>query len=140
LVYEKKLALNAGADYSGMYLDPFLFFLWGTPAPGKEVSELEKMLYAEVEAIKSSPPSEQEIQKAKNQIEASFVFGQDSLYMQAMKIGKFELLGGWKLKDTYLEGIRKVTPEEVRRVAKKYFFEENRTVGILFPQKARSEQ
>ena len=140
LVYEKKLALNAGADYSGMYMDPFLFFLWGTPAPGKDISELEKMLYAEIEAIKISPPSEQEVQKAKNQIEASFVFGQDSLYMQAMKIGKFELLGGWKLKDTYLDGIRKVVPEEVRRVAKKYFSEENRTVGILIPQRARSEQ
>ena len=138
LVYEKKLALNAGADYSGMYLDPFLFYLWGTPAPGKDVGELEKMLYAEIEAIKASPPSEQEVQKAKNQIEASFVFGQDSLYMQAMKIGKFELLGSWKLKDTYLDGIRKVTPEDVRRVAKKYFSEENRTVGILIPQKARS--
>jgi zinc protease len=140
LVYEKKLALNAGADYSGMYLDPFLFFLWGTPAPGKDVGELEKNLYAEIEAIKASPPSEQEVQKAKNQIEASFVFGQDSLYMQAMKIGKFELLGGWRLKDTYLDGIRKVTPEEVRRVAKKYLSEENRTVGILVPQKARNEQ
>ena len=140
LVYEKKLALNAGADYSGMYLDPFLFFLWGTPAPGKDVAELEKMLYAEIEAIKGSPPSEQEVQKAKNQIEASFVFGQDSLYMQAMEIGKFEILGGWKLKDTYLEQIRKVTPEDVRRVAQKYLSEENRTVGILVPQKVRSEQ
>jgi len=140
LVYEKKLALNAGADYSGMYLDPFLFFLWGTPAPGKDVAELEKMIYAEIEAIKSFPPSEQEVQKAKNQIEASFVFGQDSLYMQAMEIGRFELIGGWKLKDTYLDGIRKVTPEDVRRVAQKYFSEENRTVGILIPQKVRGEQ
>jgi zinc protease len=140
LVYEKKLALNVGADYSGMYLDPFLFFLWGTPSPGKDVTELEKSLYAEIEAIKTAPPSEQEVQKAKNQIEASFVFGQDSLYMQAMKIGKFELLGSWRVMDTYLDGIRKVTPEEVRRVAKKYFSEENRTVGILVPQKARSEQ
>ena len=140
LVYEKKLALNAGAEYNGMYLDPFLFYLWGTPAPGKEVGELEKMLYAEIEAIKDSSPSEQEVQKAKNQIEASFVFEQDSLYMQAMKIGKFELLGSWKLKDTYLDGIRKVTPEDVRRVAKRYLSEENRTVGILIPQKAGSGQ
>lgn len=135
LIYEKKIALNAGADYSGMYLDPFLFFLWGTPAPGNSIADLEKALFEEVEAVKNSPPSEREVQKAKNQIEASFVFGQDSLYMQAMKIGMFEVLGGWKLMDTYLNGIRKVSPEDVQRVAKKYLTEDNRTVGILIPTK-----
>ncbi len=136
LVYEKKVALNVGAEYSGMQMDPFLFLLSGTPAQGKEVSELEKGLYAEIEALKSALPSENEVQKAKNQIEASFIFGQDSLYMQAMKIGLFEVLGGWKLMDAYLEGIRKVTPEDVRRVARKYLVEDNRTVGILIPQKS----
>lgn len=140
LVYEKKIALNAGADYSGMYLDPFLFFLWGTPSQGKDIADLEKSLYAEVEAIKNSPPSEREVLKAKNQIEASFIFGQDSLYMQAMKTGIFEILGGWRLMDAYLEGIRKVTPKDVQRLAGKYLTEDNRTVGILIPQKVRSER
>lgn len=136
LVYEKKLALNAGADYSGMYLDPFLFSLWSTPVPGNGIAEVEKALFAEIEAIKSVPPTENEVQKAKNQIEASFIFGQDSLYMQAMKIGMFEVLGGWRLMDRYLERIRKVTPEEVQKVAKKYLTEDNRTVGILIPVKS----
>lgn len=135
LVYEKKIALNAGAEYDGMNQDPFLFFFWGTPAQGKDVAELEKALYAEIEAIKNAPPSEREVQKAKNQIEASFVFGQDSLYMQAMKIGMFEILGSWKLMDKYLDGIRKVTPGDVQRVARKYLIEDNRTVGILIPTK-----
>ncbi len=44
---------------------------------------------------------------------------QDSIYMQAMKYGLFEILGDWKLMDRYLEGIRKVKPEDVARVAKK---------------------
>lgn len=135
LVYEKKLALEAGADYEGMNIDPFLFTLWGTAAPGRDISDVEKALYAEIEKIKENPPSEREIQKAKNQVEASFIFGQDSLYMQAIKIGMFEAIGGWRLMETYLEGIRKVTPADVQRVAKKYLTEENRTVGILIPVK-----
>lgn len=135
LVYEKKIALSAGAEYDGMNLDPYLFFLWGTPVPGREIAEVEKALYDEIDALKKEPPSEREVQKAKNQIEASFVFGQDSIYSQAMKIGMFELLGGWKLMDKYLEGIRKVTPEEVQRVARKYLTDDNRTVGILMPVK-----
>lgn len=135
LIYEKKLSLDAGADYSGMYLDPFLFFFWATAAPGKDINDVEKALYSEIEGIKTTLPSEKEIQKAKNQIESSFIFEQDSLYMQAMNLGKFEILGGWKLMDKYLDGIRKVTQEDVQRVAKKYLTQDNRTVGILIPIK-----
>ena len=75
------------------------------------------------------------MQKAKNQIEASFVMGQDSIYFQAEITGMFEMLGSWKLKEQYLENIRKTTPEDVSRVAKKYLHEDNRTVGILIPIK-----
>lgn len=141
LVYEKKLSLDAGAEYSSMYIDPFMFFFWANSAPGREIPDVEKAVYAEVEGIKNTPPSEKEVQKAKNQIESSFIFGQDSLYMQAMNIGRFEILGSWRLMDKYLDGIRKVTPEEVQRAAKKYLTEENRTTGILIPIKTvRSEQ
>ncbi len=86
-------------------------------------------------------PSTREVQKAKNQIESSFIMGQDSMYLQAMKYGIFEMLGDWRLIDTYLEGIRKVTPEEVVNGAKKYLTEENRTAGILIPtKKVKSEK
>lgn len=135
LIYDKKIALDAGSDYSGMYRDPFLFFLWATASPGKGIAEIEKALYDEIDRIKNEPPSERELQKAKNQIESFFIFSQDSLYMQAMLVGRFEVLGDWRLKDKYLEGIRKVRPEDVQKVAKKYLIEDNRTVGILIPTK-----
>lgn len=136
LVYEKKLALDAGSEYSGMYRDPFLFVFWATAAPGREIAEVERALYSEMEGLKNAPPSDKELQKAKNQIEASFIFGQDSLYLQAMNIGSFEMLGSWRLMDKYLEGIRKVTPRDIQEAAKKYLTEDNRTVGILVPAKA----
>lgn len=136
LVYEKKIALDASASYNGLYKDPFLFFLDATPAPGQDVSGLEQALYAEVERIRAEPPSEFELQKAKNQIEASFVMEQDSVFLQAQVLGMFEMLGGWRLKDAYLEGIRSVTAGDVQRVAEKYIRPDNRTVGILMPEKA----
>jgi zinc protease len=55
-------------------------------------------------------------------------------------IGIFEILGDWRLKDKYLGGIRKVTPQDVQRVAKKYLTEDNRTVGILIPTKAKGSR
>lgn len=136
LVYEKKIAISASADYSAFNKDQYLFFFSATASPGKDIKDVENALYAEIEKIKTEPPSEREIQKAKNQIESSFIMEQDSIYMQAMKYGIFEMIGGWRLIDRYLEGIRKVTPEDVVRVAKKYLREDNRTVGILVPTKS----
>jgi len=135
LVYEKKIALNVEADYDGLNRDSYLFFLDATASPGKDIKEVENALYAEIERIKKEPPSEREVQKAKNQIESSFIMEQDSIYLEAMKYGIFEMLGDWKLIDRYLEGIRKVTREDVVRVANRYLKEDNRTVGILIPTK-----
>jgi zinc protease len=141
LVYDKKIALHATADYSGFNRDPYLFFFFASAAPGSDIKTVEKELYEEIERIKSAPPSAREVQKAKNQIEASFIMGQDSIYLQAMQYGMFEMLGDWRLIEKYLEGIRKVTPEDIVAVAKKYFTEENRTVGILIPEKkVKSEE
>lgn len=133
LVYEQQIALSAWAGYEGLHKDPFLFLTGATAASGKEIEEVEKAINDEIEKIKKEPPSEQEVQKAKNQIEASFIMGQDSIYMQARMIGTFEMIGGWRLWDSYLEGVRKVSPEDVRRVAEKYLVPDKRTTGILIP-------
>src|SRR3989339_58889 len=135
MVYEKKLAIGASADYSGFNKDPYLFLFDATAAPGKDIKDVENALYVEIEKIKKELPSERAVQKAKNQIEASFIMGQDSIYYQAQIAGMFEMLGSWKLKEDYMENIKKVKPEDVTRVAKKYLHEDNRTVGILIPTK-----
>ncbi|MBT9537743.1 MAG: insulinase family protein, partial [Nitrospirae bacterium] len=140
IVYEKKLAISASADYSGFNKDPYLFLFDATAAPGKDIKDVENALYAEIEKIKKELPSEREVQKAKNQIEASFVMGQDSIYYQAQIAGMFEMLGSWKLKEQYLENIKKVIPEDISMAAKKYLTEDNRTVGILIPTKVRGEK
>jgi len=135
LVYEKKIALNVDTEYDGFNKDPYLFFLDATVFPEKNINDVEDALCTEIEKIKNRPPSEQEVQKARNQIEASFIMEQDSIYLEAMKYGMFEILGDWRLIDRYLEGIRKVTPEDVTTVAKKYLRKDNKTVGILIPTK-----
>ncbi len=135
MIYEKKIAIDANADYVGFSRFPHLFYFFAVAVPNKTPSEIEEALYEEIEKIKKAGPTENEVQKAKNQIEASFIMEQDSIYMQAMKYGLFEILGDWRLVDKYLEGIRRVSAEDITRVAKKYFIEENRTTGILIPAK-----
>lgn len=136
LVYEQKIALDTGGEYDPMTADPDLFYFYGITQPGQSLQALEKGLYEVIERLKTQPISEKELQKAKNQIEAEFIFGQDSNFYQAMKIGIAETIGaGVGYLETYLDQIRKVTPQDIMRVAKKYLHDDRRTVGVLIPVK-----
>jgi zinc protease len=135
-VFEKQVASFAGADYNPAHVDPYLFGFSAGPLPGKTVEEVEQVLYAEVERLIANPIPDRELQKAKNQIEAEFIFAQDSVHALAEMLGCYEAVASWKLLDSFLEGVRKVTAADVQRVAKQYLVQENRTVAILIPVKA----
>ncbi len=135
LIYEKQLALYAGGEYDNVSKDPNLFIAYAGVMPGKTTEEVEKALYAEIGRLKTEPVTDEELQKAKNQIEAHFIMGQDSIFYQAMLLGQLETVADWKLLEKYVGAIRAVTREDVMRVAKEYFSEDNRTVGILIPVK-----
>jgi zinc protease len=133
LVREKRLVLGADADHSLISRDPSLFTLSAELLPGKDWAEVEKALNHEVERLQREPVGERELEKAKNQLEASFVFGQDSLFYQAMLLAQHEIALNWGAIDDYIPFIRKVTPEDIQRVTKRYLTPDNRTVGVLIP-------
>ena len=133
LVREKRLVLSVDADHSLLSRDPSLFYLSAELLPGKEVKEVENALDQEVERLKKELVGAHELEKARNQLEASFIFSQDSLFSQAMLLAQHEIALTWRAFDDYLPSIRKVSPEDVQRVVKKYLIQENRTVGILIP-------
>ena len=66
---------------------------------------------------------------------ASRVFDQDSMFSQGMQIGMLDSVGhDWRLLDSYVENIRNVTAEDIQRVAKQYFADEQLTVAVLLPE------
>ncbi len=68
------------------------------------------------------------------QVVASQVYELDSVFYQAMQIGTLETIGlDWRLVDSYAENMRKVTPEQVQAVAKKYLTSDRLTVAELEP-------
>ena len=135
LVYQKRLARSVGADYNGLSIDPSVFSVTAQLMPGKDPTEIERGIDNLLEPLKSDLISDRELQKAKNQIESAFVYGQDSIFGQAMKIGYYEAVGDWRLMDGYLDGIRKVTRQDIQRVAQEYLDRDRRTVGVLIPSK-----
>jgi zinc protease len=135
LVYEKRMVRGVDADYSRVSVDPMGFSITAQLLPGIQPANVEREIYGSLEKIKSELITERELQKAKNQIEAAFIFDQDSIFGQAMKLGYYEITGGWRQLDAYLDGIRKVTREDIRRVARQYLDGDRRTVGTLIPTK-----
>ncbi|HZD40471.1 MAG TPA: pitrilysin family protein, partial [Terriglobales bacterium] len=139
LVYEKRLVRSVDADYDRLSIDPTVFSVASQLFPGIKAADVEQEIDGLVAEIQSHLISERELQKAKNQIEAAFVFGRDSIFGQAIKIGFYEAAGNWRLMDEYITGIRKVTREDIRRVAKKYLDHERRTVGTLIPTEEKTQ-
>ena len=133
LVREKQLALGVGAHHSLLSKDPSLFSIGADVLPGKEIESVEKAIDDEIGRLQREPVGERELQKAKNQLEAGFVFRQDSLFYQAMVLARHELVNGWRDVDKYLPAIRKVTALDIQRVARLYLSSDNRTVAILVP-------
>jgi zinc protease len=138
LVYHKRLAHNVHADYAGLSVDSTIFSISVQVMPEKDPKEVERELDFMLDRIRSEPMSDPQLKKAKNQLEAAFIFDQDSMIDQAMKIGQYESAAGWQVLSDYLSGIKKVTPEDILRVTRKYLHPDGRIVGILIPAKEKS--
>ena len=89
----------------------------------------------EIEALKNSLVSKNELARIKAQVVSNDVFERDSVFYQAMIIGMFETVGlSWKESEKYVESIKAVTAEQVQAVARKYLQDDRLTVAVLDPQ------
>jgi zinc protease len=133
LVVEKRMVVSVDAGYDMTSFDPGLFIVSGQMRPGVKtqdaIAEVDKMLAQ----LRDKPVGAEELQKAKNLEQAEFVFGQDSVFREAMMLGIYQLLGNYRDLDKYLAGIDKVTAPEVQNAARKYLVDSNRTEGVLIP-------
>jgi zinc protease len=137
LVQERQVALYTGASYDSDAEDPSLFTVYGAIQPGHTTDEWQSLVAAELRRVAEEPVPERELTKAKNQIEAQFVFAQDSVFYLAMTLGRLYTTGR-SIDDlnAYLPRIRAVTAEDVQRVARTYFRPDQHTVGVLIPEPA----
>jgi zinc protease len=136
LVRESQLAVDASAGYDIMSRGRLgIFELDGTPSEGKTTAELKIALLDQIEKVKTSGVTTEELDRVKAGVIASNVYQRDSMFYQAMQIGTVESIGfSWKILDGYPNKLRAVTPEQVQAVAKKYLRQDNLTVATLDPQ------
>jgi zinc protease len=127
------MVVEVSASYDMTSFDPGLFTLSAQMRPGVKTDDAIAETGKVIEQLKARPVGAEELQKAKNLEQASFVFAQDSIFEEALQLGVWEMLGDYHLMDRYLGEIDKVTAADVQRVAKKYLVENNRTLGVLMP-------
>ena len=126
------LARAAGSDMS-LNVDPYLFQIGVTGLPGSDLSELERVAVGEVKRLQHDLVPADELQRARRQLEAQFVFSSEGMTNQAYWFGHWEIVDGWHRATSLPDEIGGVTADDVRRVAQRYLLPERRTVGWLEP-------
>ena len=126
---------DSGTDYSAVARSPGMLLIDATPANGHTVAELEQAILAQIERIKKEPVTDEELKRVKAQVVASNVFSRDSVFYQAMQIGRMAAVGlDWRMIDDYPEKLMAVTAEQVQTAARKYLVDAHLTVAVLDPQ------
>lgn len=135
LVREQQIAASADTGYNLFSRLNEVFVIDGTPAAGYSVAQLENAIEQEINKIKNEPVEQKELERIKAQVVAAKVYEKDSVFYQAMQIGMLETVGlDWRLSEEYLDQIRKLTPQQIQQVARKYLVKDTLTVAVLEPQ------
>jgi len=113
--------------------DPGLFILEGQPLPQVSIADARQAIVRELDAIKTTPIADQELQKIKNKVEASLEYAEVNILHKAQSLAYFELLGDADLINEEGKSYQEVTAEDILRVANEVFTEENCSEVVYEP-------
>ncbi len=131
LVDKKQIATQVFTRY-GQSFDPTTFDFFAVTATGINEHEVEKAIYEEIEKIKNEGITEKELQKIKNRKLMEFYSQVETINGKSNNIGTYEVFfGDYKKMFDAPDAFSKVTAEDIKKVAKKYFIKSGRTVGVL---------
>ncbi len=141
MVYEKQNARAASGYYAAMEIAGEIR-VDATLSPGASMSDVEESLFEEIDRLKGEPPSNEEVQRSVNALEAHYVHQLESVGGFG---GRADLLNYYNVftgdpgrLNNDLNRYEVVTPADVQRVAKKYLTDGR--VRLVVNPKARSRR
>ena len=133
LVRHDHLAIAAGGLTEPLE-DPGLFIVYAAYLPDRDPAKVAAALAEEIARVRDKPVTPEELDRAKNQLAAGFVFGLQTVDGVAQALGHAEYVeGDWH---RFTEGATRylaVTAADVQRVAQKYLVDTNFTRVTLIP-------
>lgn len=130
---QKQLAYSIGAANTG-FRDDGIFYISANFTPDKE-KKLEDTIFEEVKKVQKNGITQEQLKLAKNIIERDTYYSRESISNIAGEIGYTVVTtDDIKYYETYLDNIKKVTAEDVKRVANKYLGVEKSAVSIVLPE------
>jgi predicted Zn-dependent peptidase len=111
---------------------PGLFVLRLAPRAPHTAAEAEKAALDEIERLKTEPVSAEELDKVRNQVDTGLLTSIETNLGLARRLGNYYLASGDpQILDRMRDEMRAVTPQDIMRVAQRYFTPANRTVVEL---------
>lgn len=110
------------------------FYLFMASMPPDKWSAARDAIFEEVERFKHESVGEEELEKARRQIERGMYADLETMEGQASNLGYYELLGDYRLADGHREAIKRVTSDKLAEVARKYFHADNCSLVGYLPE------
>lgn len=127
LVHEKEIFTSISSFVMGT-IDPGMLVVNGRVKEGVDLLDAEKEVDDIIQAVVARGVEENELQKVKNQSEASLEFGEVEVINRAMNLAFAALSGDANLVNEEIEKIEKVTTQDIHRMANEILKEENSSV------------
>lgn len=132
----KQLANTISAVNTG-FKDDGIFYVSANFSPEK-CTKLQEAIFEEIKNIQKNGVTPEQLRLAKNIIERNTYYERESISNIASEIGyTFVTTDDIKYYQTYLDNIKKVTADDVKRIANKYLGVEKSAVSILLPEKSK---
>jgi zinc protease len=135
---EKSLALSVTV-IPWQLRDPALFSIFAPVRPGVEPAEVESVIRGEIARVLRDGVTEAEVEKARTQIEAEVIFDRDSTDQVAASLSEAIAAADWEWYADYPAAVRRVTTEDVARVARGSFVDDGLTAGVFLPKEPSAE-
>lgn len=138
LVREQKLATSVSVSYDPYNRGDSLFSISALPANDVPLQDIENAILNELEQLKSTPVSTDEINRVITRYVADLIYSQDDIAGQAKIIGTLEINGlSHRILDQLPQHYAAVTPEDIQRVANTYFNRDNNSSMYILPEQEK---
>jgi zinc protease len=137
LVADEKVASSAGGWYSGLYLDSGSIGVYAVAVEGVGLDKVEQSIDRVLKDLRENGVTQAELDRAKRQFLAEFVYESDSQVSLARRYGAGLALGLTVAQiDRWPETIAQVTLDDVKRAAAKHLDMRRSVTGTLVPVSA----